>query len=70
MADEPLGEQEMIEILEAIARGSANDAARIAAIRALPELRRAAALPAGAAFGALYEIDARRISGPAPRTWR
>lgn len=59
MADRTLSEQEMIEILEQIARNAQNAAARIAAIKTLREMGCEEEAPQGG-FEALDELAPRR----------
>lgn len=60
MSREPLEEQEMVEILEGIARSGA-DTARIAAIRALRELRGSGQAPSGDEWEAIYGPDSNIV---------
>ena len=59
MAKRTLTEQEMIEILEEIARDGGNAAARIAAIKELKAFDDGK--PADEAFAALDELEPRRV---------
>jgi hypothetical protein len=66
-----LERDEMIEILEDIARNSRSAVARIQAIKVLRTLEDER--PEQSAFDELYEVDARRRSGPPARDgqpWR
>jgi hypothetical protein len=56
MAKRSLSAQEMIDILEDIARNGANGAARIAAIKTLREIEASDQEPAGE-FADLYAVD-------------
>jgi hypothetical protein len=56
MAERTLSDQEMIDILEDIARNGANGAARIAAIKTLREID-AGEKPVKDGFAGLYEVD-------------
>lgn len=57
MADRTLSEQEMINILEDIARNGRNAAARIAAIKTLREID-AKDAPVAEGFAKLYDVKA------------
>jgi len=59
MAERTLGEQEMVDILEDIARNGNNGAARIAAIKVLREMA-AGEVTSEAGFEALDELAPRR----------
>jgi len=56
MAERTLTEQEMIDILEDIARNGNNGAARIAAIKTLREIDAGQATPADG-FAGLYDVS-------------
>ena len=55
MADRTLDDQEMVDILEDIARNGSNAAARIAAIKTLREIDAGLASPAEG-FAGLYDV--------------
>ena len=55
MAERSLSDQEMVDILEDIARNGRNAAARIAAIKTLREID-AGVSPTSEAFEGLYEV--------------
>jgi hypothetical protein len=57
--EKTLDEQEMVDILEDIARNGGNAAARIAAIKALREMD--AGAPAASGFEALDELAPKRV---------
>jgi hypothetical protein len=59
MAERKLSEQDMVDILEDIARDGGNAAARIAAIKVLREMD-AGEAPASAGFEKLDELAPRR----------
>lgn len=62
MAERTLDEQEMINILEQLARDGSNGAARIAALKMLREID-AGEKPADDEFAALDELAPRRAHG-------
>ena len=59
MAERSLSEQDMVDILEDIARTGRNAAARIAAIKVLREMDSGA--PAASGFEALDELAPKRV---------
>ena len=66
MTKRTLTDQEMVDILEEIARDGGNGAARIAAIKTLREIANGEQ-PAAGTFAALDELAPRRRAKPKPK---